>query len=71
MIKLYIFYGSQSKIFRTLVVIVMSRYLSHQFYDERSISCSDPKQRPAFSSIVATLKKLLKSPVQLLQMGGT
>lgn len=31
----------------------------------------DPAQRPSFSSIVETLKKLLKSPLQLIQMGGT
>ncbi|KAI3460073.1 hypothetical protein Pfo_016736 [Paulownia fortunei] len=30
----------------------------------------DPAQRPSFSSIVDTLKKLLKSPLQLIQMGG-
>ncbi|KAL8153965.1 hypothetical protein V2J09_011725 [Rumex salicifolius] len=30
----------------------------------------DPSQRPAFRSIVDTLKKLLKSPSQLIQMGG-
>lgn len=30
----------------------------------------EPAQRPAFSGIVDTLKKLLKSPVQLIQMGG-
>ncbi|CAN8274045.1 unnamed protein product [Cochlearia groenlandica] len=30
----------------------------------------EPAQRPAFGSIVNTLKKLLKSPVQLIQMGG-
>ncbi|XP_020873262.1 serine/threonine-protein kinase CTR1 [Arabidopsis lyrata subsp. lyrata] len=30
----------------------------------------EPAQRPAFSGIVNTLKKLLKSPVQLIQMGG-
>ncbi|XP_010520736.1 PREDICTED: serine/threonine-protein kinase CTR1-like [Tarenaya hassleriana] len=30
----------------------------------------DPSQRPSFGSIVETLKKLLKSPVQLIQMGG-
>lgn len=31
----------------------------------------DPKERPSFKSIVETLKKLLKSPSQLIQMGGT
>lgn len=31
----------------------------------------DPVQRPSFASIVDTLKKLLKSPLQLIQMGGT
>nr|GMD91312.1 serine/threonine-protein kinase CTR1 [Ipomoea batatas] len=31
----------------------------------------DPAQRPSFSSIVETLKKLLKSPLKLIQMGGT
>lgn len=31
----------------------------------------DPKQRPSFKSIVDTLKKLLKSPTQLIQMGGS
>ncbi|XP_060199080.1 serine/threonine-protein kinase CTR1 [Lycium barbarum] len=31
----------------------------------------DPAQRPSFASIVDTLKKLLKSPLQLIQMGGT
>lgn len=31
----------------------------------------DPVQRPSFGSIVDTLKKLLKSPLQLIQMGGT
>lgn len=30
----------------------------------------DPAQRPSFRSIVETLKKLLKSPPQLIQMGG-
>ncbi|KAG7541636.1 Protein kinase-like domain superfamily [Arabidopsis thaliana x Arabidopsis arenosa] len=30
----------------------------------------EPAKRPAFSGIVDTLKKLLKSPVQLIQMGG-
>lgn len=30
----------------------------------------EPSQRPAFGSIVDSLKKLLKSPVQLIQMGG-
>lgn len=30
----------------------------------------DPVQRPSFSSIVDSLKKLLKSPLQLIQMGG-
>ncbi|KAL3504927.1 hypothetical protein ACH5RR_034768 [Cinchona calisaya] len=30
----------------------------------------DPAQRPSIKSIVETLKKLLKSPVQLIQMGG-
>ncbi|XP_041021381.1 serine/threonine-protein kinase CTR1-like isoform X2 [Juglans microcarpa x Juglans regia] len=29
----------------------------------------DPVQRPSFASIVESLKKLLKSPVQLIQMG--
>lgn len=32
--------------------------------------CSDPGERPSFVSIVDTLKKLLKSPLQLIQMGG-
>ncbi|KAJ7958906.1 Protein kinase superfamily protein [Quillaja saponaria] len=31
----------------------------------------DPAQRPSFASIVDTLKKLLRSPTQLIQMGGT
>lgn len=31
----------------------------------------DPVQRPSFASIVESLKKLLKSPGQLIQMGGT
>ncbi|KAK9109059.1 hypothetical protein Sjap_017119 [Stephania japonica] len=31
----------------------------------------DPAQRPSFKNIVDTLKKLLKSPVQLTQMGDT
>ncbi|KAM3682512.1 hypothetical protein ACJW31_12G078100 [Castanea mollissima] len=30
----------------------------------------DPVQRPSFASIVESLKKLLKSPGQLIQMGG-
>lgn len=30
----------------------------------------DPAQRPSIKSIVDTLKKLLKSPMQLIQMGG-
>ncbi|XP_010527361.2 PREDICTED: serine/threonine-protein kinase CTR1-like [Tarenaya hassleriana] len=30
----------------------------------------EPAQRPSFASIVETLKKLLKSPVQLIQMGA-
>ncbi|CAL5385754.1 unnamed protein product [Camellia sinensis] len=30
----------------------------------------DPAERPSFGSIVETLKKLLKSPLQLIQMGG-
>ncbi|XP_059631240.1 serine/threonine-protein kinase CTR1 isoform X2 [Cornus florida] len=30
----------------------------------------DPHQRPSFASIIDTLKKLLRSPTQLLQMGG-
>lgn len=30
----------------------------------------EPAQRPEFGGIVNTLKKLLKSPVQLIQMGG-
>ncbi|EEF48642.1 map3k delta-1 protein kinase, putative [Ricinus communis] len=30
----------------------------------------DPAQRPSFGKIVESLKKLLKSPLQLLQMGG-
>ncbi|WCJ24769.1 Protein kinase superfamily protein [Euphorbia peplus] len=30
----------------------------------------EPAQRPSFGKIVETLKKLLKSPVQLIQMGG-
>ncbi|CAO2834552.1 unnamed protein product [Amaranthus hypochondriacus] len=30
----------------------------------------DPSQRPTFKKIVETLKKLLKSPRQLIQMGG-
>ncbi|KAL0366355.1 UNVERIFIED_CONTAM: Serine/threonine-protein kinase CTR1 [Sesamum radiatum] len=30
----------------------------------------DPAQRPSFSNIVDTLKKLLKSPLQMIQMGG-
>ncbi|XP_057773212.1 serine/threonine-protein kinase CTR1-like isoform X1 [Salvia miltiorrhiza] len=30
----------------------------------------DPAERPSFASIVDTLKKLLKSPLQLIQMGG-
>lgn len=29
----------------------------------------DPNERPSFASIVETLKKLLKSPLQLMQMG--
>ncbi|XP_024017114.1 serine/threonine-protein kinase CTR1 [Morus notabilis] len=31
----------------------------------------DPSQRPSFGSIVDSLKKLLKSPLQLMQMSGT
>ncbi|KAK4751827.1 hypothetical protein SAY87_020625 [Trapa incisa] len=31
----------------------------------------DPSQRPSFASIVGWLKKLLKSPVQFIQMGGS
>ncbi|WOH07016.1 hypothetical protein DCAR_0626445 [Daucus carota subsp. sativus] len=31
----------------------------------------EPAQRPSFKSIVDTLKKLLKSPPQLIQMGGS
>ncbi|XP_057986939.1 serine/threonine-protein kinase CTR1 [Hevea brasiliensis] len=31
----------------------------------------DPAQRPSFGNIVESLKKLLKSPLQLIQMGGT
>ncbi|XP_022976053.1 serine/threonine-protein kinase CTR1-like isoform X2 [Cucurbita maxima] len=31
----------------------------------------DPSQRPSFTSIVDSLKKLLKSPQQLIAMGGT
>ncbi|GAA0166821.1 non-receptor serine/threonine protein kinase [Lithospermum erythrorhizon] len=31
----------------------------------------DPTQRPSFTSIVETLKKLLKSPQQMTQRGGT
>ncbi|XP_059460371.1 serine/threonine-protein kinase CTR1 [Corylus avellana] len=31
----------------------------------------DPVERPSFGSIVESLKKLLKSPVQLIQMGET
>ncbi|KGN60414.2 serine/threonine-protein kinase CTR1 [Cucumis sativus] len=31
----------------------------------------DPVQRPSFASIVESLKKLLKSPQQLIAMGGT
>ncbi|XP_022937084.1 serine/threonine-protein kinase CTR1-like isoform X2 [Cucurbita moschata] len=31
----------------------------------------DPAQRPSFASIVDSLKKLLKSPQQLIAMGGT
>ncbi|XP_062098169.1 serine/threonine-protein kinase CTR1 isoform X3 [Humulus lupulus] len=31
----------------------------------------DPSQRPSFGSIVNSLKKLLKSPLQLMQMSGT
>ncbi|KAH9690325.1 protein kinase domain-containing protein [Citrus sinensis] len=30
----------------------------------------DPAQRPSFANIVESLKKLLKSPAQLIQMGG-
>ncbi|KAL0432656.1 UNVERIFIED_CONTAM: Serine/threonine-protein kinase CTR1 [Sesamum latifolium] len=30
----------------------------------------DPAQRPSFGNIVDTLKKLLKSPLQMIQMGG-
>ncbi|XAR62072.1 Non-specific serine/threonine protein kinase [Bertholletia excelsa] len=30
----------------------------------------DPAERPSFANIVETLKKLLKSPLQLMQMGG-
>ncbi|XP_052191008.1 serine/threonine-protein kinase CTR1 isoform X2 [Diospyros lotus] len=30
----------------------------------------NPAERPSFGSIVETLKKLLKSPLQLIQMGG-
>ncbi|XP_011074274.1 serine/threonine-protein kinase CTR1 isoform X1 [Sesamum indicum] len=30
----------------------------------------DPAQRPSFSNIVDTLKKLLKSPLQMIQMGS-
>ncbi|KAJ8773314.1 hypothetical protein K2173_028491 [Erythroxylum novogranatense] len=30
----------------------------------------DPAERPSFRNIVETLKKLLKSPVQLIKMGG-
>ncbi|XP_031392603.1 serine/threonine-protein kinase CTR1 [Punica granatum] len=30
----------------------------------------DPTQRPSFASIVESLKKLLKSPMQFIQMGG-
>ncbi|KAK4434251.1 Serine/threonine-protein kinase CTR1 [Sesamum alatum] len=30
----------------------------------------DPAQRPSFGSIVDSLKKLLKSPLQMIQMGG-
>ncbi|XP_047327768.1 serine/threonine-protein kinase CTR1-like [Impatiens glandulifera] len=30
----------------------------------------DPAMRPSFTKIVETLKKLLKSPLQLMQMGG-
>ncbi|XP_044510478.1 serine/threonine-protein kinase CTR1-like [Mangifera indica] len=30
----------------------------------------DPAQRPTFANIVESLKKLLKSPVQMIQMGG-
>ncbi|XP_042029286.1 serine/threonine-protein kinase CTR1 isoform X3 [Salvia splendens] len=30
----------------------------------------DPAERPSFVSIVDTIKKLLKSPLQLIQMGG-
>lgn len=35
-----------------------------------SIACSDAAERPSFVNIVETLKKLLKSPLQLIQMGG-
>ncbi|PON89837.1 Mitogen-activated protein kinase kinase kinase [Trema orientale] len=31
----------------------------------------DPSERPSFGSIVNSLKKLLKSPLQLMQMSGT
>lgn len=31
----------------------------------------EPSQRPSFTSIVETLKKILKSPQQYVQMGGT
>ncbi|KAJ7965834.1 Protein kinase superfamily protein [Quillaja saponaria] len=31
----------------------------------------DPAQRPSFASIVDTLKKLLRSPMQMIQMAGT
>ncbi|KAI4337585.1 hypothetical protein L6164_015982 [Bauhinia variegata] len=31
----------------------------------------DPAQRPSFSNIVESLKKLLKSPVEMIKMGGT
>ncbi|XP_054796181.1 serine/threonine-protein kinase CTR1 isoform X2 [Prosopis cineraria] len=31
----------------------------------------DPKNRPSFSSIVESLKKLLRSPAEMIKMGGT
>ncbi|XP_028777697.1 serine/threonine-protein kinase CTR1 [Neltuma alba] len=31
----------------------------------------DPKERPSFSNIVESLKKLLRSPVEMIKMGGT
>ncbi|KAF8404720.1 hypothetical protein HHK36_009609 [Tetracentron sinense] len=46
-----------------------AQVLSFNIRDPDKLSLNDHVQRPSFASIVESLKKLLKSPLQLIQMG--